>query len=157
MKALTRKDLIALKAVIKGLAAESQDIRRKYILPNHGSKRDYAWCEKRALGHYTRVHLLAYALMRGLDRNQLEKINPRNNPAHSQTYYHKALAKEIYQVCRSFGTYRVHWTRELNEEAIVAWLHGEKNEIFERPVPPDPGKLRLKSLVQRRLKMSGQA
>lgn len=148
MKALTRKQLTALRAAIKGFAAESQDIRRKYILPSQGEERAAAWDSKRALGHYARVHLLAYALMRGLNRADLEKPSARNKPYYSELYYLQRLAKEVHQVCRMYGTYRVYWCKELTEEYVLRWLQGGENTLFERP---DPEKFRLKSLAKNKV------
>lgn len=152
MKALTKKQLFALRATIKGFTAESQDIRRKYILPSKGPERAAAWETKRALGHYARVHLLAYALMRGMKRDQLEKPSPRNKAYYNETYYLKALAKEIHQVCRYYGTYRVYWYKEMTEETILEWLQGGENTLFVYPERDD--KLRLKQLTQKRGKVS---
>lgn len=153
MKALTRKQLIALRAAIKGFATESKDIRRKYILPNQGEKRQAAWESKRALGHYARVHLLSYALMRGLNRTDLEKPSRSFKTNYSKTWELGELAKEILQICRYYGSYRVHWCKELTDKAILSWLLGGENVLFVRAEPADPKKLRLKSLVGKNQKM----
>lgn len=130
MKALTKKELFALRATIKGFAMESRDIRRKYIRPSKGSKRAEAWQDKRTLGHFARVHLLAYSLMRGFKREGLEKVAPRNKSYYHEDWLLKSLAKEIYQICRYYGSYRVYRARELTEESIKDWLAAGENTIF---------------------------
>lgn len=142
MKALTRKQLTALRATIKGFAVESKDIRRKYIQPNHGDKRDAAWQSKRQLGHYARMHLLAYAFLRGKRREGLEKLN-------GEKWYLEDLAKEIYQVCHYYGSYRVYYCKELTVEVIHDWMLGSENTIFQQP---DPDKFRSKTLMKKHQK-----
>lgn len=148
MKALTKKQLVALKATIKGFAAESRDIRRKYINPSSGEDRMRAWSMKRGLGHYARTHLLAYGLMRGFDREALEKVTNKNKVFYYEDWHLNSLAKDIINVCRYYGGYRVHWFRELTEDAIKSWLRGEPNTLFERE-EKDPTKLRLASLTSK--------
>ena len=111
MKALTRKQLTALRATIKGFAAESQNIRKKYIMPNRGEKRAEAWSLKRAVGHYARIHLLAYGFMRGMNRMGMESLGAQNQTFCSDTWHLRQMAKEILTVCRFYGSYRVTWCR----------------------------------------------
>ena len=65
----------------------------------------------------------------------------------------KALAKEIYQVCRYYGSYRVYWSKELSEESIKDWLKGGENTVFVYE-KKDETKLRLPSLVKKREEMA---
>lgn len=65
---------------INGLAAQSAKLRRR-IHRSKGEKRFNAWYAKRALGQRTRHLLLAYAYLRGVPYEKLEKkIAPDNAP-----------------------------------------------------------------------------
>jgi len=152
MKALTKKELFALRATIKGFAAESRNIRRKYIHPAKGDKRSEAWANKRTLGHFARVHLLAYSFMRGFKRDVLEKVTPRNGAYYYEEWHLTSLAKEVYKVCRYYSNYRVHWAG-VDEEGVKAWLKGGENTVFVYE-KRDETKLHLPSLVKARKKLA---
>lgn len=62
-----------LKNEIKRLAEEGRRTRKEKIHPSREWDRYYAWDEKRAIGHEARLHLLAYACLRGVPYRVVEK------------------------------------------------------------------------------------
>lgn len=63
--------LRVLKAKIRGLEIEGKSIRAR-INCSSGSQKDQLWKLKRELGDYTRAHLIAYGLLRGVPYNKIE-------------------------------------------------------------------------------------
>lgn len=63
--------LRVLKAKIRGLEAEGRSIRA-HITRSSGSHKDQLWRLKRELGNYTRAHLIAYGLLRGVPYAKIE-------------------------------------------------------------------------------------
>jgi hypothetical protein len=132
MKAIEKKDLVSLKAAIKGSASEAILIRKKLIHPKKGLERAKGWTEKRGLGSYSRVLLLAYGLMRGFE---FKKLEPHHQTFSSYEISH--LAKQILQVCNFYGPHTLaYYCKELSVETIVAWLNGGENVLFKY-VPKD--------------------
>ena len=154
MKALTRKELFALRATIKGFAAESQSIRKKRILPNRDRKRAKAWEDKRTLGYFSRVHLLAYSFMRGFKREDLEKVTPGNKSYYYNSWTLGRMAKDIHFICRYFRCFSAYRAAELTEEAVKNWLLGGENIIFTVE-KRDATKPVLASLAIKLKKMAG--
>jgi hypothetical protein len=63
--------LRTLKAKIKGLANESTQIRFE-SKSFSGSYKNKSWIVKKQVGFVTRLHLLAYAILRGVPRKVVE-------------------------------------------------------------------------------------
>jgi hypothetical protein len=131
MEALSKKQLVSLKAVIKGLAAESKVIRKNLIHPKVDVERANGWRTKRHVGNYARLHLLAYAFMRGFKYEQVERLLVVDeNHKSRQNYDAERLAEIILKICEFHGTIEVKWNKELNSKVIKSWLLGSENIIF---------------------------
>lgn len=69
--------LQVLRAKIRGLQIAGEAIRR-YIQKSFGLKRHSLWQQKRSLGVYSRYHLVAYGLLRGIPYDRIEKCDENN-------------------------------------------------------------------------------
>lgn len=69
--------LQVLRAKIKGLQGEGEALRRR-IQKSSGLKRHSLWQQKRALGVYSRYHLVAYGLLRGVPYEKIERCDKNN-------------------------------------------------------------------------------
>jgi len=79
MKFYNRRQLLTLKAKIKGLAAEVKKTR-EILQTKSGDAKYYLWQIKREIGLETRLHLIAYGLLRGKRFSEIEpntRINGR--------------------------------------------------------------------------------
>ena len=131
MKALSKKQLVSLKAAIKGFAAESKIIRKNLIHPKVDLEKFNGWVTKRQVGGYARLHLLAYAYMRGFKYEQVECLMAvDDNHKYSKDREMILLAGFILKICEFYGTIEVKWNKEINEKVIKAWLDGSPNTIF---------------------------
>lgn len=68
---MNKKQLLTLKAKIKGLAAEGSRTR-KFINSSTGEKRWSHWQTKRWIGEDARLYLIAYGLLRGVPYDKIE-------------------------------------------------------------------------------------
>ncbi len=68
-----------LRAKIRGLQLEGASIHCR-IRKARGPKRDALWREKRRLGCYSREHLIAYGLLRGISYERIERCAKENRP-----------------------------------------------------------------------------
>jgi hypothetical protein len=133
MKAIEKKELVSLKAAIKGSALEATLIRKNLIHPKKGLERARGWTEKRGLGTYARVLLLSYGLMRGFEFKRLEPNHQVFTPLEISF-----LAKQILQVCNFYGPFMIKYhCKELSVETITLWLKGGENVLFKY-VPKTP-------------------
>ena len=71
--------LQVLRAKIKELQSAGEALRRR-IQKSSGLKRHSLWQQKRALGEYSRYHLVAYGLLRGIPYDRIEKCSENNRP-----------------------------------------------------------------------------
>jgi hypothetical protein len=71
MKFYNRRQLLTLKAKIKGLAAEGKRTR-EILQTKSGYAKYYLWQIKREIGLETRLHLIAYGLLRGKRFSEIE-------------------------------------------------------------------------------------
>jgi len=129
MEALNKKQLLVLRAVIKGSANESKVIRKNLIHPKKGPEKADGWRCKRNVGAYARIFLLSYGLMRGFNIEQLE-----GGPAKTKKMTKSEallLAPRILQVSKFYGPYQVTWCQEFTESFIVSWLLGAPNTVFK--------------------------
>jgi len=113
MKPLTREQTRALRGAIKGLAQAGVEARGK-IATCRGEEKYRAWEEKRSLGTIARYHLLAYGLIRGYTREQIEKTKTilkygecnliyldgafKPNKDYYPGYYTRVFSKRIFQI-----------------------------------------------------------
>jgi hypothetical protein len=68
---LKKSELLILKALIKGLAAEGSRTR-KFINKSVKERKDYYWNQKRSIGSTARYYLIAYGLLRGKSYQEIE-------------------------------------------------------------------------------------
>lgn len=71
--------LQALRAKVRGFQAAGISIHRK-IVKSSGLKRNFLWQQKRALGDWNRIHLIAYGLLRDIPYEKIEKCAKVNQP-----------------------------------------------------------------------------
>lgn len=71
--------LQVLRAKIRGLQAAGITLQGR-IRKVSGSKRGELRNEKRRLGNYSRVHLIAYGLLRGIQYTRIERCAENNRP-----------------------------------------------------------------------------
>lgn len=64
--------LRVLKAKIRGLEAEGRSIRAQ-ITRSSGARKAALWQRKRDLGNHTRAHLIAYAILRNVPYEKVER------------------------------------------------------------------------------------
>ncbi len=129
MEAIKRKQLLVLRAVIKGSANESRQIRKNLIHPKKGPEKATGWYYKRNVGAYARVFLLSYGLMRGFAIEQLEGGHTKTKRMSKSEAL--LLAPRILEVAKFYGPYQVKWCQELTENFVVSWLLGAPNTVFK--------------------------
>ncbi len=102
---------------------EALEDSRPYVLAiqqTSGKDRERAWDAKRSFGHDTRYTHLAYAFLRGMPYKVLEeKTGPGNEPSVRSIAYAGLTVTGL----------------AFNEDAIVAWLNGEKPAEILVPEP----------------------
>lgn len=97
---LNKRDLLILKAKIKGLAEEGARCY-KFIHDSSGEKRSRYRDIKRSIGREARYHLIAYGLLRGKDYNQIEPNSNKDKMA-SYLFDYDYLA----QICKRYVSFR---------------------------------------------------
>lgn len=75
----SRKNLLPLRALVKGCSEESTRLRKNKINKLAKEEKHSAQLEKVHLGIHTRHYQLAYGFLRGLDYKQLER-NTKSRP-----------------------------------------------------------------------------
>jgi hypothetical protein len=119
---------------------EESQISVRAIQQTSGKERESAWDQKRCVGRDTRYILLAYAFLRGVPYKVLESFTAGGNEPSFRSIAYAGLSVAGLA---------------FDEDAICAWLNGEKPaEILvpikaEEPKPvkraapaPDPGLLK---------------
>lgn len=91
--------LQVLRAKIRGFQAAGISLHNR-IRKAKGSKRDKLWNEKRRLGCYSREHLIAYGLLRGVPYWKIERCVKKNN---------KPDATKVFELMRTHGSWKVTW------------------------------------------------
>lgn len=133
--------LRVLKAKIRGLEAEGRSIRA-HITRSSGSHKDQLWCLKRELGHYTRAHLIAYGLLRGVPYSKIE--------SNAQSIDYRAVHEVILETVP--GWQRHSWTLERVRDLI--WPPQPTEALppvtLEKPEPE-----RKDSIIRRALSLLG--
>jgi len=74
-----RIELQALRAKVRGFQAEGISFHHS-ISKSSGIKRHNLWHHKRLLGNYSRLHLIAYGLLRNVPYIMIETCSPFNKP-----------------------------------------------------------------------------
>jgi len=101
--------LQVLRAKIIGLQSVGISFKNR-ISKSSGPKRNNLWCEKRALGCYSREHLIAYGLLRGVSYERIEKCAEQNRPN----------VDKILSLINQHGDYRA--IREFTPEKVKSLL-----------------------------------
>ncbi len=97
MNIIKKKELLTLKAKIKGLASEGRRTR-KFIHRSKGIKRFDFWNIKRTIGKEARYHLIAYGLLRGLLYDSIEPNSDRDR-LKDYLFSYSYLAQIIQRHC----------------------------------------------------------
>lgn len=115
MKSIRKQKVLELKEKCKSLAVYGVICRNK-INETSGRERWDAWEEKRAIGTQTRIHYIAYGLIRGREYSTIEpKINDHNDPC-ALPYRARAVAGILQQYC--IEGERGLWTTEYVEKLL---------------------------------------
>lgn len=102
--------LQVLKAKIRGFEAEAMSLR-KQINRLTGEKRCPVWERKRALGTYTREHLVAYGLLRRIPYQKIEQKVGKENPLDLDAVL-EVIHVHVYRFERQ------KWTKERLSELV---------------------------------------
>lgn len=97
---LEKKQLLTLKAKVKGLATEGSRCRL-FINATSKEKRSHHWDVKRSIGKEARYHLLAYGFLRGLS---YETMEPNSNKDMLASYHFDY--NYLAQICQRHCHYR---------------------------------------------------
>jgi hypothetical protein len=106
--------LQALRAKVRGFQAAGISIHRR-IVKSSGLKRNSLWQQKRALGDWNRIHLIAYGLLRGIPYEKIEKCAKVNQP----------FAQSVFDVMSMHANWQVK--RELTLDKVKILLGQEPN------------------------------
>lgn len=112
--------LQVLRAKIRGLQAAGISLHNR-IRKAKGPKRNELWNEKRRLGCYSREHLIAYGLLRGVLYGRIEKCAEENRPD----------AALVFELMRAHGDRKV--TRELTLEKVKELLSPNVELQLQQP------------------------
>lgn len=108
-------DLQVLRAKVRGLQAAGVTLQCK-IRKSKGDKRAAKRLEKRCLGWYSRMHLIAYGLLRDVPYERIERCSEENKPD----------PNIVFELMKLHGDYKMK--RELTVEKVKLLL----------VVPPGP-------------------
>jgi len=124
---ISKKQLNNLKVIIKGRELEARTIIRKKINKLAGVERHNAQIAMIKFGARTRLYLLAYAFLRGVAYNTVEK------KVHDPMMCWARQAEEIVKICLFVvnNAYMIgkNSGKELTATHILEWLKG-KNTYF---------------------------
>jgi len=98
-----------LRAKVRGLQAAGISIHNR-IRKAKGPKRNKLWDDKRTLGSYSREHLIAYGLMRGVPYDRIERCAKGNQPN----------ARTVFELMKAHADWKM--ARELTLEKVEALL-----------------------------------
>lgn len=123
--------LQVLRAKVRGLQAAGITFHSR-IRKAKGPKRNELWSEKRRLGCYSREHLIAYGLLRGIPYGSIERCAKDNKPN----------VERVFELMKAHGDWKV--AGELTVEKVTELLTTSTPQ-FEPlptestpPVPPAP-------------------
>lgn len=105
---LNKRELLTLKAKIKGLAEEGARCY-KFIHRSSGKKRAKHREIKRSIGLEARYHLIAYGLLRGVDYNKIEPNSNKDKMA-SYMFNYGYLSQICKRHCYFLDTHK--WSPE---------------------------------------------
>lgn len=133
IKVFKKRDLFALKAEIKGYAAEAASVRAQ-IHKSEGAERYNLWTKKRTIGNHARHALLAYAFLRNVPYSVIEKKMSKVS-FHSPYLYNNGAVElnlnQIRNICLKFVYTYQH--DKLTVEQIAAWIQND-TPAFQKPV-----------------------
>lgn len=117
---------IVLKGIIKGLMAQGQK-SRQLIQKTTESARDGHWQMKRRIGHETRLHLAAYAFLRGKRFREVEPYALWESTYERESFVAALLAVVNRHTSWELKANNVHvpgrgYVRQYTKEEISAWL-----------------------------------
>lgn len=116
--------LQVLQAKVRGFEAAGSTIMRR-IRKESGVRRHALRLQKRQLAVHSRLHLLAYCLLRGVPYLQVERCAENNRPDPQRLF-------EVAQAHNSWCARRGY--RGLDVAMVKAWLAGEElGKPFVRP------------------------
>jgi hypothetical protein len=112
---LFRKNLLAMRAAIKGFSAESVSLTKKKAKKTTALEKNALAMDKVYLGFNTRAHNLAYAFLRGLDYKDVERT--------SSKVFSATERSRIWAIAKLYGVWK---TTYLTEDCIEKWIAGER-------------------------------
>jgi hypothetical protein len=122
-----------LRAKVRGLQAAGISIHNR-IRKAKGPKRNKLWDDKRALGSFSREHLIAYGLMRGVPYDKIERCAKGNQPS----------AAVVFELMKAHADWKL--ARELTLEKV--------KELLTPSAEPAPRSNRLTRRAQKLLEKS---
>ncbi len=122
-----------LRAKVRGLQAAGVSIHNR-IRKAKGPKRNKLWDDKRRLGSFSREHLIAYGLIRGVPYDRIERCAKGNHPN----------AMVVFELMKSHADWKM--ARELTLEKVV--------ELLTPSSEPAPRSNRLMRRAQKALEKS---
>ena len=127
-----KSSLVALRAILKGCAAEACEIRTKEIHKTEKGEKWYAWQKKRGLGRFTRHHLLAYGFLTGRAYGELESSREYKTLTTSGAVpYHRNIDIEfLLSICKQHAP-QYFWQyarKKLTVDDLRAWI--DENRPF---------------------------
>lgn len=112
---LFRKNLLAMRAAIKGFSAESVILTKKKAKKTTSLEKNTLAMQKVYLGFNTRAHNLAYAFLRGLDYKEVE--------GSSSKVFTPGERARIWAIAKLYGAWKTDY---LKEDCIEKWIAGER-------------------------------
>jgi len=149
----SRKNLLTLRALVKGCSGESILLRKNKINKLVTDKRHAAQLEKIHLGIHTRHYQLAYGFLRGLDYKQLE----RTSRAHPVGPNYTAMPSCVEWISTSIlhQTIKVHCPNiayGLKPEDLEQWILAGKRFFLTKEEVEAKFQLARKNLERRTAK-----
>jgi hypothetical protein len=118
-----KKSLVALRAVIKGCAAEACEIREKEIRKTKERQRYEAWDRKRKLGWYTRHNLIAYGFLRGRAYLELEPSRENMKLQYRGCVDGNSIDIDLlFAICRQHAPELTWFGKKLTLDDLRAWI-----------------------------------
>lgn len=113
---LSRRNLLSLKATIKGFSAESITLRKKaYKQPKKSAKKTMYYIDKVNVGLTSRLHCLVYAFVRGLSYKEVERATNCKLTDMDFT--------RMYAILKAFSPWTAYY---LKEEDLKLWVNEGK-------------------------------
>ncbi len=130
-KALKKKELLPLRAMLRGFMESSRDVR-KDIHATKGLEKYNNWDEKRRLGSHARHVLLAYAFLRGIPFSKIESHKNKEHltsPSWYRFYSHGHINPAVIV---NLTKYFCSYGNAPSEEDVVKWIKDD-TLYFKKP------------------------